>query len=107
MSTGSYEISDGGGRVESEEVRERLDLEGEPRLDIYGIYVVLPAVGASFGAVSSTDGVCGLEIEEIDDEDAWGRRGEIGLDITSGELMFLNRTCRVAVRLGVPGYVST
>ena len=65
--TGSYGISDGGGRDDSEEVRERVDRVGELRPGMYGRYDGrLPAVGTSFGAVSKIDGEFGREIEEED-----------------------------------------
>ena len=56
MSAGSYGISEGGGREDSEDVRDSVDLEGEPRFCIYGMYDALPAVGVSLGAVSRIEG---------------------------------------------------
>ena len=65
-STGSYAISEGGGRDVSEEVRERLDLVGELRFGMYGRYDdTLPCVGTSLGAVSRIEGDCGRDVDEV------------------------------------------
>lgn len=72
-SAGSYGISAGGGRDDSDEVRERCeDRVGEFRAGIYGKYDgASVAVGASLGAVSSIEGECGREIEEVVDGEGW------------------------------------
>lgn len=68
-STGSYAISDGGGRDDSEDVRDISDRVGELRLGIYGRYDGASVeVGASLGAVSSMEGDCGRGREEADDD---------------------------------------
>lgn len=62
MSAGSYGMLDGGGRDDSDEVRDgEYDLVGEDLLGIYGRYDGASAVGrAMFGTLSSIDGDCGL-----------------------------------------------
>ncbi len=67
-STGSYAMSDGGGRDDSEDVRDSSDRVGELRLGIYGRYGASVDVGASLGAVSSMEGDCGRGREEADDD---------------------------------------
>ena len=88
ISAGSYGISDGGGLDDSDEVRESVDREGEVRLGMYGKYDdAFPVVGVSFGAVSTTEGECGRDIEEVEDaEVCFDRRGETGLAISGNEL---------------------
>lgn len=70
ISAGSYEIFDGGGRDDSDEVRVgEYDLLGEDLLGIYGRYDgASAAVGrAMFGTLSSTDGDCGMGRDVVEE----------------------------------------
>ena len=92
MSAGSYGMFDGGGRDDSDEVRDgEYDLAGEDLLGIYGRYDGASAVGRGmFGTLSSIEGDCGLGRDVVEEWcDCWE---EPGLGGPIGELCFLKFT---------------
>lgn len=101
---------DGGGREDSDDVRERTDDLGgdrEPLLGLYGTYgAALLKGGGMFGAVSRMEGDGGPE----DRDEVDGRYDDCedsGLETTSGELLVSNFTCAVARRIGACGELPT
>ena len=107
-SAGSYAMSGGGGRDDSEEVRDKRDRVGEPLAGMYGRYDGASVdVGASFGAVSSMDGDWGRGREDVEDDGWYVLWGEAGLKVPGGELCFLKWKRTVVRRLGDSGILPT
>ena len=104
-------MSDGGGREDSDEWRDKSERVGEPRAGIYGRYVgASVVVGSNLGAVSSIDGDCARGKEEVDEEgryERYVRREEEGLGFPGGEPCFLKCTRAVTRRLGYSIFLPT
>ena len=67
-------MSDGGGREDSDEWRDRSERVGEPRAGIYGRYMgASVVVGNSLGAVSSIDGDCARGKVDVDEDGRYDR----------------------------------